>query len=69
MPGMNGLDLCCRIHREYKNSGIPYPKVIVYSGVDSESIKNAAIEDDSVHYWIIKKDFDKLHQIIQSILV
>jgi len=59
MPGMNGLDLIAKIKSEYKDSGIPMPKVVMNSGLDDDNLKTAA-QNEGVDYWIVKKDLEKL---------
>ena len=68
MPGMNGLDLIAKIKSEYKDSGIPMPKVVMNSGLDDDNLKTAA-QNEGVDYWIVKKDLEKLQQLIKSILI
>jgi PleD family two-component response regulator len=69
LPGMNGLDMCSKIRREYKNSGIPMPKIIMNSGIDDSSLQKTALKDGTIDFWIVKKDIEMLTQIIKSILI
>lgn len=43
LPGMNGLDLCSKVRREYKDSGITLPKVIMNSGISDPAIQKTAL--------------------------
>ena len=66
---MNGLDMCTKIRREYKNSDIPMPKIIMNSGIENSNIQKAALDNGTVDFWIVKKDTDMLAQVIKSILI
>ena len=60
LPVMNGLDLCCKIRKEYKDCGINMPKIIMNSGIENSALQKTAIRDGIVDFWIVKKDIEVL---------